>query len=51
VPEVAVNVPFYGHVRQYHSIKQEIDAAIQQVLESNQYVAGPAGCASCASGR
>jgi dTDP-4-amino-4,6-dideoxygalactose transaminase len=43
VPEVAVNVPFYGHVRQYHSIKQEIDAAIQQVLESNQYVAGPAG--------
>jgi dTDP-4-amino-4,6-dideoxygalactose transaminase len=42
VPEVAVKVPFYGHVRQYHSIKKEIDDAIQGVLESNQYVAGPA---------
>ena len=42
MPEVAVKVPFYGHVRQYHSIKQEIDGAIQGVLESNQYVAGPA---------
>jgi len=34
-------VPFYGHVRQYHSIKSEIDAKIQQVLESGQYVQGP----------
>jgi dTDP-4-amino-4,6-dideoxygalactose transaminase len=42
VPEVAVKVPFYGHVRQYHSVKQEIDAAISRVLESNQYVTGPA---------
>jgi dTDP-4-amino-4,6-dideoxygalactose transaminase len=37
-----MQVPFYGHVRQYHGIKQEIDAAIQGVLESNQYVMGPA---------
>jgi dTDP-4-amino-4,6-dideoxygalactose transaminase len=43
VPEVAVKVPFYGHVRQYHSIKQELDDAILRVLESNQYVTGPAG--------
>jgi len=42
VPEVAVKVPFYGHVRQYHSVKQEIDEAILRVLESNQYVTGPA---------
>jgi dTDP-4-amino-4,6-dideoxygalactose transaminase len=42
VPEVAVKVPFYGHVRQYHSVKQEIDDAIQGVLESGQYVTGPA---------
>ncbi len=34
-------VPFYGHVRQYHAIKAEIDAKIQQVLESGQYVQGP----------
>jgi dTDP-4-amino-4,6-dideoxygalactose transaminase len=42
VPDVAVKVPFYGHVRQYHSIKQEIDDAILGVLESSQYVTGPA---------
>ena len=42
MPEVAVKVPFYGHVRQYHSIKKEIDDAILQVLESGQYVMGPA---------
>jgi dTDP-4-amino-4,6-dideoxygalactose transaminase len=42
LPDVAVKVPFYGHVRQYHSIKQEIDDAILRVLESNQYVTGPA---------
>src|SRR5262249_34002986 len=41
MPEV--KVPFYGHVRQYHSIKKEIDDAILSVLESNQYVMGPAG--------
>jgi dTDP-4-amino-4,6-dideoxygalactose transaminase len=37
-----MQVPFYGHVRQYHSIKTEIDEAILKVLESNQYVMGPA---------
>ncbi len=34
-------VPFYGHVRQYHNIKAEIDANMTQVLESGQYVMGP----------
>ncbi len=42
MPEVAVKVPFYGHVRQYHNIKKEIDDAILRVLESSQYVTGPA---------
>ena len=37
-----VRVPFYGHVRQYHSIQKELDGAIHTVLESNQYVMGPA---------
>src|SRR5206468_6871811 len=36
-----MNVPFYGHVKQYHNIKAEIDANIQEVLESGQYVMGP----------
>ena len=36
-----MNVGFYGHVRQYHSIKAEIDAKIQEVLESGEYVQGP----------
>ena len=36
-----LNVGFYGHVRQYHNIKAEIDANIQEVLESGQYVHGP----------
>jgi dTDP-4-amino-4,6-dideoxygalactose transaminase len=36
-----MNVPFYGHQRQYHSIKNEIDANIHEVLESGQYVMGP----------
>jgi dTDP-4-amino-4,6-dideoxygalactose transaminase len=40
MPEV--KVPFYGHVRQYHSLKKELDEAILKVLESNQYVQGPA---------
>lgn len=36
-----LNVSFYGHVRQYHNIKAEIDAKIHEVLESGQYVQGP----------
>jgi dTDP-4-amino-4,6-dideoxygalactose transaminase len=34
-------VDFYGHVRQYHNLKTEIDAAILEVLESGSYVLGP----------
>jgi dTDP-4-amino-4,6-dideoxygalactose transaminase len=37
-----MTVSFYGHVRQYHNIKAEIDANMQQVLESGNYVMGPA---------
>jgi dTDP-4-amino-4,6-dideoxygalactose transaminase len=36
-----MQVDFYGHVRQYHSIEDEIDAEIQNVLESGTYVLGP----------
>ncbi len=36
-----MKVPFYGHVRQYHNLKAEIDANIQTVLESGEYVLGP----------
>ena len=36
-----MKVAFYGHVRQYHSLKAEIDAAILKVLESGKYVMGP----------
>jgi dTDP-4-amino-4,6-dideoxygalactose transaminase len=36
-----MKVEFYGHVRQYHKIKSEIDKNIQTVLESGQYVMGP----------
>src|SRR5213594_1978899 len=36
-----MKVEFYGHVRQYHNIKSEIDRNIQTVLESGQYVMGP----------
>src|SRR2546422_358682 len=36
-----MKVEFYGHVRQYHNIKSEIDQNIQTVLESSQYVMGP----------
>ncbi len=36
-----MKVSFYGHVRQYHNIKKEIDANIAQVLESGEYVQGP----------
>src|SRR6266567_3717969 len=40
MPEM--KVPFYGHVRQYHNIQRELDDAIHTVLESGQYVMGPA---------
>jgi len=36
-----MKVEFYGHVRQYHNIKSEIDKNIATVLESGQYVMGP----------
>jgi dTDP-4-amino-4,6-dideoxygalactose transaminase len=36
----SVKVGFYGHVRQYHGLKNEIDEAIQEVLESGSYVLG-----------
>src|SRR5690242_579144 len=36
-----MKVGFYGHVRQYHYIKAEIDANIETVLESSEYVLGP----------
>lgn len=37
----SLKVGFYGHVRQYHSLKAELDAAIIEVLESGEYVMGP----------
>jgi dTDP-4-amino-4,6-dideoxygalactose transaminase len=40
MPEI--KVPFYGHARQYHSLKKELDEAILRVIESGQYVMGPA---------
>jgi len=36
-----MNVPFYGHQRQYASIKDEIDANLQAVIQSGQFVQGP----------
>ena len=36
-----VKVGFYGHVRQYHNVKAEMDAAILEVLESGSFVMGP----------
>src|SRR5438552_4202167 len=36
-----MRVDFYGHVRQYHNLKQDIDQAIHDVLESGTYVLGP----------
>jgi dTDP-4-amino-4,6-dideoxygalactose transaminase len=39
--DTKLTVPFYGHVRQYHNIKSEIDANMKEVLESGQYVLGP----------
>ena len=36
-----MKVGFYGHVRQYHSLKAELDAVIGEVLESGEYVMVP----------
>jgi len=36
-----LKVPFYGHGRQYHNIKREIDDAFHAVMESEAYVMGP----------
>lgn len=36
-----MKVPFYGHTRQYHNVQKDIDANIQKVLESGEYVHGP----------
>jgi dTDP-4-amino-4,6-dideoxygalactose transaminase len=36
-----MKVGFYGHVRQYHDLKEGIDAAILEVIESGKYVLGP----------
>lgn len=37
-----MKVSFYGHARQYHDIKREIDDAFHAVMESEAYVMGPA---------
>src|SRR5215510_1778412 len=39
--DIVMKVGFYGHVRQYHNLKAEIDGAIHEVLESGEYVLGP----------
>jgi dTDP-4-amino-4,6-dideoxygalactose transaminase len=36
-----MKAPFYGHQRQYESIKGEIDARMQEVIMSGSYVQGP----------
>jgi UDP-2-acetamido-2-deoxy-ribo-hexuluronate aminotransferase len=36
-----MKVPFYGHDRQYLSIKEEIDAKMQEVILSGKFVQGP----------
>jgi len=36
-----MKVEFYGHVRQYRNLQRHIDANLQQVLLSGQYVMGP----------
>jgi dTDP-4-amino-4,6-dideoxygalactose transaminase len=36
-----MQVPFYGHVRQYHNLRADIDKAISDVLESGTYTLGP----------
>lgn len=38
-----VKVPFYGHVRQYLNLKEDIDRAIHDVLMSGVYTLGPQG--------
>jgi UDP-2-acetamido-2-deoxy-ribo-hexuluronate aminotransferase len=40
-PASKMTVPFYGHARQYQSIKSEIDEAFRAVIESESYVMGP----------
>ncbi len=44
VPAISakLKVPFYGHARQYHHIKREIDEAFHAVMENEAYVMGPA---------
>ena len=39
MPESSIG--FYGHVKQYHNLKAEIDQAILDVLDSGSYVLGP----------
>ena len=39
--ETKMKVRFYGHVHQYHNIKDEIDKNISEVLESGSYVMDP----------
>jgi dTDP-4-amino-4,6-dideoxygalactose transaminase len=34
-------IGFYGHVRQYHDLKEELNQAIHEVLESGTFVLGP----------
>lgn len=36
-----MNVEFYGHVRQYENIREEIDANMREVIMSGKYVLGP----------
>jgi len=36
-----MKVAFYGHVRQYENIKNEIDANMQEVIQSGKFVQGP----------
>jgi dTDP-4-amino-4,6-dideoxygalactose transaminase len=36
-----MKVGFYGHVRQYHNIKAEIDSRYHEVMESGEFVMGP----------
>lgn len=38
-----MKVDFYGHVKQYNNIKAEIDANINEVIQSGQFVLGPMG--------
>ena len=36
-----MKVPFYGHTLQYNKIKDEIDANMQEVIQSGNFVGGP----------